>query len=178
MKYLIIESLRRIIQIIFGLEIFEFPGLSHIRNFFYRLVFKIGSSPIIGKEVRLYRVHGIKNGDIIIGKNCLLANHVQIDYTGKVELKDNVWISDGSHIHSHTHQLSANRILRKPEQIVPSSLIVEENVWIGTQVIILPSVNSIGANSIIGAGSVVTKDVPANVIIAGNPAKLIKNLEL
>jgi len=118
MKYLIIESLRRIIQIIFGLEIFEFPGLSHIRNFFYRLVFKIGSSPIIGKEVRLYRVHGIKNGDIIIGKNCLLANHVQIDYTGKVELKDNVWISDGSHIHSHTHQLSANRILRKPEQIV------------------------------------------------------------
>ena len=56
----------------------------------------------------------------------------------------------------------------------PSSVYIEKNVWIGMNVIILKGV-TIGENSIIGAGSVVTKDIPANVIAAGVPCKIIKN---
>ena len=52
---------------------------------------------------------------------------------------------------------------------------IGENVWVGGSVVICPGI-TIGDNSIIGAGSVVTKSIPANVIAAGNPCKVIRNL--
>ena len=53
---------------------------------------------------------------------------------------------------------------------------IEDNVWIGEGVVILPNV-IIGENSIIGANTVVTKDIPDDVIAAGNPARIIKRLD-
>jgi len=55
-------------------------------------------------------------------------------------------------------------------------IVLKDNVWIGDSAIICKGV-TIGENSIIGAGSVVTKDVPANSVYAGNPAKLVKKLD-
>ncbi|GEM64021.1 galactoside O-acetyltransferase [Sphingobacterium faecium NBRC 15299] len=55
------------------------------------------------------------------------------------------------------------------------SITIADNVWLGGHVIVNPGVN-IGENSIIGSGSVVTKDIPANVIAAGNPCKIIRNI--
>ena len=55
-------------------------------------------------------------------------------------------------------------------------IVLKDNVWIGDSAIICKGV-TIGENSIIGAGSVVTKDVPANSVFAGNPAKLVKKLD-
>ena len=52
---------------------------------------------------------------------------------------------------------------------------VGDNVWIGGNVVVLPGV-TIGSNSVIGAGSVVTKDIPSNVVAVGNPCKVIKEL--
>ncbi len=53
---------------------------------------------------------------------------------------------------------------------------VGDNVWIGGNAVILPGV-TIGRNSVIGAGSVVTKDIPDNVVAVGNPCKVIKHIE-
>ena len=50
-----------------------------------------------------------------------------------------------------------------------------DDVWIGGNSVILPGI-TIGNNSVVGAGSVVTKDVPEDVVVAGNPAKVIKNI--
>ena len=58
----------------------------------------------------------------------------------------------------------------------PSKVEIGNNVWIGGGVTILPGV-SIGNNTVVGAGSVVTKSFPDNVVIAGNPAKIIKKLD-
>lgn len=55
------------------------------------------------------------------------------------------------------------------------SITIADNVWLGGHVIVNPGIN-IGENSIIGSGSVVTKDIPANVIAAGNPCKIIRNI--
>ncbi|MBQ6957081.1 MAG: hypothetical protein IJP77_00805 [Bacteroidales bacterium] len=55
-------------------------------------------------------------------------------------------------------------------------LVIEDNVFIGAQCIIMPGVGRIGENSVISAGSVVTKEVPPNTIVAGNPAKNIGKL--
>lgn len=53
---------------------------------------------------------------------------------------------------------------------------IEDNVWIGGGAIIMPGVR-VGMNSVVGAGAVVTKDVPANVVVAGNPARIIKEID-
>ena len=53
---------------------------------------------------------------------------------------------------------------------------IEDNVWLGGSVVVCPGV-TIGENSIIGAGAVVTRDIPANCIAVGNPARVIKNLD-
>ena len=57
--------------------------------------------------------------------------------------------------------------------IKKTNLIIGDEVWIASRAIILPSVNKIGIGAIIGAGSVVTKDIPPFSIVAGNPAKVI-----
>lgn len=56
-------------------------------------------------------------------------------------------------------------------------VVIEDNVWLGINSMVLKGV-TIGRNSVIGAGSVVTKDIPANVIAAGNPCKVVKKIEL
>ena len=58
-------------------------------------------------------------------------------------------------------------------QICSAPITIEDDVWIGAQCIILKGV-TIGARSIIGAGSVVTKDIPADCVAAGNPCRIIK----
>jgi len=55
-------------------------------------------------------------------------------------------------------------------------LIIEDNVWIGANVTILPNANKIGNNSVIGSGSIITKDVEKNTVVAGNPGKKLKLL--
>ena len=60
--------------------------------------------------------------------------------------------------------------------LFPKPIHIGKRVWVGSGSIVLPGV-TIGDNSIIGAGSIVTKDVPSNVIVAGNPAKFIRNID-
>lgn len=107
------------------------------------------------------RIHGTcihAKAKIEIGKNCLIAGNSQI-------------------FDCNAHTLSmddpANRINTKGE---PRPIKINDNVWIGANCIILPGV-TIGEGSVIGAGSVVTKDIPARTIVAGNPARPIEKKE-
>lgn len=65
--------------------------------------------------------------------------------------------------------------LDDPRSSTPRPVIIEDNVWLGVNVIVLKGV-TIGENSVIGAGSIVTRNIPANVIAAGNPCKVISNI--
>ena len=88
-----------------------------------------------------------------------------------IEFGDNVWIGPGVKIISSNHDLTD---LSKSYKCDPIK--IGNNVWIGANAIILPEIQ-IGDGAVVGAGSVVTKNVPPRTIVAGNPAKLIKNLE-
>lgn len=173
-RYLFDESFKKIIQMIFGLEIFDFPFMHSIRRFFYGMVFDIGKNITIGKDVKLYRTHKMMRGNIKIGNNVLLAKHVEIDFSGSVLVDDNVWFSEGCQVHTHNHILGPDRFIK--DNVETTKIHFKNSCWIGARAIILPSVKVIGEHSIIAAGSVVTKDVEPYTVVGGNPAKIIKRL--
>lgn len=119
-----------------------------------------------------------KGAKLIIGDNLGISQAALICHIG-ITIGNNVKIGGGACIydtdfHSLDSKLRANSdtdFLNK----VKSPVVIGDNVFIGTQSLILKGIN-IGENSIIGAGSVVTKDVPANEIWAGNPARFIREL--
>lgn len=91
----------------------------------------------------------------------------------EIRIGDNCFIAPGVHIYTATHPLNANERISGAEYGVP--VYIGDNVWIGGRAIINPGVK-IGNNVVIASGAVVTKEVPDNVVVGGNPAKIIKNL--
>ena len=176
-KYFINESIKKLTQMIFGLEIFDFPVLNSLRKLAYKSVFKTGNNLTIEKNVKIYRVHQMVKGNIRIGSRVLLGKNVEIDSSGEVVIEDDVWFSEGSQVHSHYHVLDEDRIKRVKDKIVPVSITFKEGCWIGARAIILPSAGVIGKHAVVGAGSVVTKPVEDYTVVAGNPAKVIKRLD-
>ena len=93
---------------------------------------------------------------------------------GGVEIGDRVFIGPNVGIYSANHPTDVRRREKGYEWALPVK--IGNKVWIGGGVTILPGV-TIGDNTVIAAGSVVTKDIPANVVAAGNPCKVIKEAE-
>ena len=90
-----------------------------------------------------------------------------------VRIGDFVFVAPGVHIYTATHPLEAK--LRRTQEF-GKPVTIGSDVWIGGKSVICPGV-MIGDRSVIGAGSVVTKHVPTGVVVAGNPAKVIRELD-
>lgn len=120
-----------------------------------------------------------RNANLIIGNNVGISGST-IYATSCVRIGDNVLIGSGCLItDSDSHPIDPmERLKDSDNQILTRNapICIENNVFIGARSIVLKGVR-IGENSVIGAGSVVTKDIPANCIAAGNPAKIIKFFE-
>ncbi|WP_156300441.1 sugar O-acetyltransferase [Streptobacillus canis] len=114
------------------------------------------------------------------GYNISIGNNVYINYNAiildcaKVVIGDNVLIGPNLNIYTAGHP--SNIETRKSGHEFAKPITIEEDVWIGGNVTILPGVK-IGKGSIIGAGSVVNKDIPEKVTAAGNPCRIIKHLK-
>ena len=111
-------------------------------------------------------------GSITIGNYCLISPGVEMTSAASISIGDNCMIAADVMIHDSDWHGLYNRLrpFRCTKQVR-----LENNVWIGARAIILKGV-TIGENSVIGAGSVVTQSVAANTVVAGNPAKVIKTL--
>ncbi len=92
---------------------------------------------------------------------------------GKITLGDNVFIAPEVYIITEVHAMDVEQRIAGLEYAYPVT--IGDNVWISTGVLILPGV-TIGDNSVIGAGSVVTKDIPSDSLAVGNPCKAIRKL--
>ena len=111
--------------------------------------------------------------NIEIGEN-FYSNHNLIILDGnKVEFGDNVFIAPNCAFYTAGHPLDFERRNKGLEYAKPIK--VGNNVWIGGNVVVLPGV-SIGDNTVIGAGSVVNKDIPSNTVAVGNPCRVIKQI--
>lgn len=116
------------------------------------------------------------NGDIEIriGKNCSIMSNFSILNASKVTIGDNVLIASHVLISSENHTTDPESELEYKDQPLQTSPVsIGDGCWIGEKVCILPGV-TIGKKCVIGAGSIVTKDVPDYCMAVGNPAKIIK----
>lgn len=111
--------------------------------------------------------------NIKLGKNFYANHNLVILDSNKVEFGDNVFIGPNCGFYTSNHPTDYKKRIKGLEFAKPIK--VENNVWIGGNVCVLSGV-TIGENSVIGAGSVVTKSIPSNVIAAGNPCKVIKKI--
>lgn len=140
---------------------------------------KVGENVLV--DAPLYCDHGdnIFIGDnVVIGMNCTFVDNQEIHIGNQVMIASNVQIYTASH-----------PVLPK-ERLVPDwkergttffrtyarPVVIRDNAWIGGGCIILPGV-TVGENSVVGAGSVVTRDVPDNCVAAGNPCRVLRSLD-
>lgn len=134
----------------------------------YKLLGKRGKSCTIHPPFYCDYGYNIEVGDNFFANyNCILLD------VNKIIIGKNVMLAPGVILSTAGHPIHPNTRNSGLEYGIP--IIIGDNVWIGANATINPGV-TIGNNTVIGSGSVVTHDVPANVIYAGNPAKHIKNI--
>ena len=128
--------------------------------------------PFRGFRSLCHRIRGVK-----IGKDVYIGNDILFDrvYPDQIIIGDHTSIGDRCIITAHSNTPTDTRLKNVyPRQVKPVK--IGKGVWIAPAVIILPGV-SIGDESVIGTGSVVTKDVPPRTVVAGVPAKIIKTID-
>lgn len=109
------------------------------------------------------------SGRVVVGDRCLLNVGATLVSQELIEIGNDVAIADDAYvIDSNFHGLEGGPIRTQPVRI-------KSGAWIGARSIVLPGI-TIGERAVVGAGSVVTKDVPADTLVAGNPASVIRML--
>jgi maltose O-acetyltransferase len=141
-------------------------GSKNIRYFFGKKIIKR-----CGKNVNFERLSKFST-KIEIGSNSGIG--INCHLLGKTIIGNNVLMGPDCIIYTWNHEYSNKNILIKDQGKTREKVVlIGDDVWIGSRVIILPGV-SIGSGSVVGTGSVVTKSFPAYSVIGGNPAKLLK----
>ncbi len=114
-------------------------------------------------------LQGVHFNKVRIGNNVAIMSNCLMMSSGGITIDDDVMIAANVQLISNNHDLDNRPV------ITCLPIHIKKNCWIGAGATILRGI-TIGENSVVGAGAVVTKDVPQNVIVAGNPAKIIKHI--
>lgn len=141
------------------------------------------NSIVISDHTRLG--HGVRiksgfQGKIIIGKSVLIDDNSYVSAHERIVIGDesmiaaNVYIVDFNHLYPLQ---KSKKLIGKKSGYEAEAIVIGRYVWIGANAVILKGV-TIGDNAVVGASSVVTKDVPENTVVAGCPAKVIKRINL
>ena len=112
------------------------------------------------------------SGSTKIGKNVFINFDCVFLDLGGITIEDNVLLAPKVSLLTESHPLDP----AQRQSLIPKPILIKKNAWIGPSATILPGV-TIGENAVVAAGSVVTKDVPDNVVVAGIPATFIKKIK-
>lgn len=135
-----------------------------LKKCFWKLLFK--DRLIIGKKTFFYPGCHImieKNGKVEIGDSCFFNRNCSITSLGKIKIGNDSIFGENVKIYDHNHNFSHGKDPFRKQGYSIDSVVIGNNVWIGSDVIILPGV-VIGNNVVIGAGSIITKNICDNVI--------------
>lgn len=180
------------------------PGLYALLNgYWYKFKFFITFKKVkIGKAFRVYgKLRILGPGKVVIGDNCIVISNLiksvtimtalpkaevivgnSVGFNGTViqcyesiVIEDLCNISDAYIVDSQAHHLSSDRRFLSDETVYKNPVRIRRNVWVSVNVVISHGV-TIGENSVIGACSLVNKEIPENCLYAGYPAKFIKTI--
>jgi len=184
-KYGFLGSAKLVLSLIYT-RIF-FPGARLIR-----LPFDIRNSRFItlgknftcgfGCRIEAFPKHNLRKKNIKIGNNVQINDYVHIAAVDYIEIGNNVLLASKIFISDHNHgsytleNSDAPDSIPELRQAASKPVFIEDNVWLGEMVCVLPGV-TIGRGSVIGALSVVTKDIPPNCIAVGSPARIVKRYD-
>lgn len=121
-------------------------------------------------EIRL-PIRSDYGANLKIGKQVFINSGAMFTDLGGIELEDKVLVGPNVTIISVNHPLEP----KKRQGVELKSVLIKQNAWLGANATILPGV-TVGENAVVAAGAVVSKDVPANTVVAGVPAKVIKKI--
>lgn len=140
------------------------PGTTEYDELMHRIFPTMGEGSRVISPLTAVRPHMVKIGrNVVVMPGCLMMS------AGGITIDDGAQIAANVQLISNNHDLQNRNIITcKPVRIC-------RRAWIGAGSTILPGV-TVGENAVVGAGSVVTHDVAPNTIVAGNPAKFIRNI--
>jgi len=139
------------------------------RSILRQIVGRIGQTSIIESPF-----HCTYGQNTYIGEYAYLNFMCVILDNNDVHIGNHVMIGPAVQIYTAAHPIQAEP--RNQGWEVARSVMIEDNVWIGGGAILLPGV-SVGRNAVVGAGAVVSRNVPAYTVVAGNPARVIREIE-
>ncbi len=135
-------------------------------------------SVVLGKQSHLFRDIIIQTGltgSVEIGENTFIQPRCIFSaFSGSIIIGDNVQIAPACGFYPYNHSFSPDDLIRHQPLYSKGGIIVEDDVWIGYGVIVLDGVR-IGKGAVIGAGSIVTTDIPDMSIAVGSPAKVVNS---
>lgn len=141
-------------------------------------LYRLGGVAIGARTLLAGRLDLIGPGDIgrrlKIGERCWLNAPVFADLTGDITIGDGVTLGHQVVLVTARHALGESAKRAGPTTSAP--IVIGDGAWIAACVTILPGVK-IGPGAIVGAGSVVTRDVPAHTLVVGNPARVVRRLD-
>lgn len=160
----------KIYFILYNFLISKIPIFNFLRNSLCRKMLKrCGKNIRVSNNVWIVGADGIELDD-----NVSIARDSTLDGRGGLKIGSNSMIGFESIILSTSHRHDLLEIPMREQGLIKKSTAIGEDVWMGCRVIILAGV-SIGKKSIIGAGSIVSKNIPPYSIAAGNPIKILKS---
>lgn len=110
---------------------------------------------------------------LFLGDRASIARGATVDARGSLRIGDDTLIGFESVLVTHTHRSERTDVPIRDQGMYDDAIVIGNDVWIGTRAVILPGV-TIGDHTIIGAGAVVAKSLPANVVAAGVPARVLR----
>lgn len=128
-------------------------------------------------ELHVYNFRDLPHAGIVIGHQSLIGEFCVIRGSGGVTIGDRVYLSPMVHIYSSNHRFDDPDTPFIDQAVTTEGVMIEDECWIGAMVVILDGV-TIGRRSVVAAGAVVTEDVPPHSLVAGVPARVIRDLRV
>jgi acetyltransferase-like isoleucine patch superfamily enzyme len=163
-----LASIKRAAGIIANLNRLTFNDAAEVRALFSELI----GQKVDDNFLLIPPFYTTGGADISVGRNVFVNQNCTFYDLGGLDIADDVMIGPNVSIITSGHPVEPSQ---RRAFVVAKPIVIERNVWIAADVTIIGGV-TVGENSVVAAGSVVTKNVPPNTLVGGNPARVIRSI--